>query len=136
MLIFGLIGALFAGSGILAQDGLELGKTGGIVAPNYIIAAKPPTNVSLAINTFDLDKRNVTARSLYGIMHEDISHSGDGGIYAELLINRAFQGEPQPISYRLLVLTSRYRDQRQRQSGSALPSDFDRLVGGWRRRCS
>ncbi len=25
-------------------------------------------------------------------MHEDISHSGDGGIYGELLVNRAFQG--------------------------------------------
>lgn len=28
----------------------------------------------------------------YGIMFEDISHSGDGGIYAELIQNRAFQG--------------------------------------------
>lgn len=25
-------------------------------------------------------------------MHEDISHSGDGGLYGELLVNRAFQG--------------------------------------------
>jgi alpha-L-arabinofuranosidase len=25
-------------------------------------------------------------------MHEDISHSGDGGIYGEALVNRAFQG--------------------------------------------
>jgi alpha-N-arabinofuranosidase len=25
-------------------------------------------------------------------MFEDINHSGDGGIYAELLMNRAFQG--------------------------------------------
>ncbi|KAJ7255213.1 glycoside hydrolase family 51 protein [Mycena rebaudengoi] len=29
--------------------------------------------------------------SLYGQMFEDISHSGDGGLYAELLQNRAFQ---------------------------------------------
>jgi hypothetical protein len=87
------IAALIAGSGILAQNDLDLGEKGGIVAPNYIVSAKAPTNVSLAINTFDVDKRNVTAPSLYGIMHEDISHSGDGGIYAELLINRAFQGE-------------------------------------------
>jgi len=93
MLKSGLITALLAGYGVLAQSDLDLGEKGGIVAPNYIISAKPPQNVTLAINTYNVDKRNVTAKSLYGIMHEDISHSGDGGIYAELLINRAFQGE-------------------------------------------
>lgn len=93
MLTYGFVAALIACSGILAQSDLDLGEQGGIVAPNYIISAKPASNVSLAINTFDVDRRNVTAPSLYGIMHEDISHSGDGGIYAELLINRAFQGE-------------------------------------------
>ncbi|OAP61974.1 hypothetical protein AYL99_04177 [Fonsecaea erecta] len=36
--------------------------------------------------------RNQTAPLLYGWMHEDISHSGDGGIYGEALVNRAFQG--------------------------------------------
>ncbi|GAB1319356.1 Alpha-L-arabinofuranosidase A [Madurella fahalii] len=29
---------------------------------------------------------------MYGIMFEDINYSGDGGIYAELIRNRAFQG--------------------------------------------
>ncbi|TLS31002.1 hypothetical protein PpBr36_02628 [Pyricularia pennisetigena] len=29
----------------------------------------------------------------YGLMFEDINHSGDGGIYAELIRNRAFQGD-------------------------------------------
>jgi alpha-N-arabinofuranosidase len=29
-------------------------------------------------------------------MFEDINHSGDGGIYAELLMNRAFQGKKTP----------------------------------------
>lgn len=84
-----LLTACFA----FGQDELDLGPEGGIVAPNYIISSNPnPTNVTLAINTYDVDKRNVSAPDLYGIMHEDISHSGDGGIYAELLINRAFQG--------------------------------------------
>lgn len=32
-----------------------------------------------------------SSSTLYGLMFEDISHSGDGGIYAELLMNRAFQ---------------------------------------------
>jgi hypothetical protein len=93
MLKTGFITALLAGAGTWAQSDLDLGEKGGIVAPNYIISAKLPQNVTLAINTYDVEKRNVTAQSLYGIMHEDISHSGDGGIYAELLINRAFQGE-------------------------------------------
>lgn len=95
MATYGFLLSLLAVTGILAQDDLNLGEKGGIVAPNYIISARAPTNVSLVISTFDIEHRNVTARSLYGIMHEDISHSGDGGIYAELLINRAFQGGSQ-----------------------------------------
>ncbi|KAF2182180.1 glycoside hydrolase family 51 protein [Zopfia rhizophila CBS 207.26] len=35
---------------------------------------------------------NATSGKQYGIMFEDINHSGDGGIYAELIRNRAFQG--------------------------------------------
>ena len=35
---------------------------------------------------------NATSDLAYGIMFEDINHSGDGGIYAELIQNRAFQG--------------------------------------------
>lgn len=106
----GWIAVLFGVGSILAQSDLNLGEKGGIVAPNYIIAAKPPNNVTLAVNTVDVGKRNVTAHSLYGIMHEDISHSGDGGIYAELLINRAFQGKP----HLTLPLIHRYRNKRQR----------------------
>jgi alpha-N-arabinofuranosidase len=29
---------------------------------------------------------------MYGFLHEDINNSGDGGLYAELIRNRAFQG--------------------------------------------
>jgi hypothetical protein len=36
--------------------------------------------------------KNSTAPYLYGWMFEDINHSGDGGIYGELLTNRAFDG--------------------------------------------
>ncbi|KAL1872390.1 hypothetical protein Daus18300_004360 [Diaporthe australafricana] len=35
---------------------------------------------------------NATSGYQYGLMFEDINHSGDGGIYAELIQNRAFQG--------------------------------------------
>jgi alpha-N-arabinofuranosidase len=36
--------------------------------------------------------KNATAPYLYGWMFEDINHSGDGGLYGELLTNRAFDG--------------------------------------------
>ncbi|KAF2656719.1 glycoside hydrolase family 51 protein [Lophiostoma macrostomum CBS 122681] len=36
---------------------------------------------------------NATSGYQYGIMFEDINQSGDGGIYAELIRNRAFQGD-------------------------------------------
>ena len=35
---------------------------------------------------------NATSPYQYGIMYEDINNSGDGGVYAELVQNRAFQG--------------------------------------------
>ncbi|KAB5542523.1 glycoside hydrolase superfamily [Coniochaeta sp. 2T2.1] len=38
---------------------------------------------------------NSSSPLMYGLMHEDISNSGDGGIYAELIQNRAFQGSEQ-----------------------------------------
>ncbi|KIW13501.1 hypothetical protein PV08_08689 [Exophiala spinifera] len=67
-----------------------------------------PVELSVSLNA---GGRNQTAPLLYGWwvafyhvspyvilwlirgrMHEDISHSGDGGIYGEALVNRAFQG--------------------------------------------
>ncbi|CAG8977470.1 hypothetical protein HYALB_00011819 [Hymenoscyphus albidus] len=35
---------------------------------------------------------NASSPIMYGLMFEDINQSGDGGIYAELIQNRAFQG--------------------------------------------
>jgi alpha-N-arabinofuranosidase len=64
-----------------------------VLASNYIIASNPNvTSVNLTVTTRDYSKQNETAPKLYGLMFEDIDHSGDGGIYAEMLINRAFQG--------------------------------------------
>ncbi|KAF2431603.1 glycoside hydrolase [Tothia fuscella] len=48
--------------------------------------------VVLDVSLRNVTMRNATAPYLYGLMFEDINHSGDGGIYAELLTNRAFQG--------------------------------------------
>ncbi|KAI7581786.1 hypothetical protein KC346_g18579, partial [Hortaea werneckii] len=42
---------------------------------------------------------NKTSYHQYGFLHEDINNSGDGGIYAELIVNRAFQSsELYPVS--------------------------------------
>lgn len=38
---------------------------------------------------------NISSTLMYGLMYEDINHSGDGGIYAELIANRAFQGSDE-----------------------------------------
>lgn len=38
---------------------------------------------------------NVTSPLMYALMFEDINHSGDGGIYAELIQNRAIQGSTE-----------------------------------------
>jgi alpha-N-arabinofuranosidase len=38
---------------------------------------------------------NASSPLMYGLMFEDINHSGDGGIYAELIQNRAFQGSTE-----------------------------------------
>ncbi|KAF1991766.1 glycoside hydrolase family 51 protein [Aulographum hederae CBS 113979] len=50
------------------------------------------SDVALSISVKDTEARNATAPYLYGLMFEDINHSGDGGLYAELIANRAFQG--------------------------------------------
>ncbi|KAK0649122.1 glycoside hydrolase superfamily [Cercophora newfieldiana] len=54
-----------------------------------VFCAVPCTAVNLEINATG---GNVSSPWFWGIMHEDINNSGDGGIYAELIANRAFQG--------------------------------------------
>jgi alpha-N-arabinofuranosidase len=77
----------------LASPVLAQSTAPDILAPNYIIASNPNVSaVTLRVTTQDVSLQNDTAPLLYGLMHEDISHSGDGGIYAEMLQNRAFQG--------------------------------------------
>lgn len=45
-------------------------------------------------------KTNSSSTLLNGIVFEDINHSGDGGLYGELLSNRAFQGyNPSTANY-------------------------------------
>lgn len=58
----------------------------------YIDGVRSGTSgASLTINVKH-GQRNATAPLLGGLLFEDIAQSGDGGLYAELLRNRAFQG--------------------------------------------
>ena len=43
------------------------------------------------LNVRTREKRFPAAPDLYGIFFEDISHAGDGGLYPEMLRNRAFE---------------------------------------------
>jgi alpha-N-arabinofuranosidase len=72
-----------------------LATAGPKVPRSGILAPRKPTNASSAVSLDILTKtgtRNATAPYLYGWMFEDINHSGDGGLYGELLRNRAFEG--------------------------------------------
>ncbi|KAI8671856.1 Non-reducing end alpha-L-arabinofuranosidase [Fusarium keratoplasticum] len=52
--------------------------------------------VSIKVSASD---GNATSGHQYGFLHEDINNSGDGGIYAELIRNRAFQySNKYPVS--------------------------------------
>ena len=110
----------------------------GIPATTYIIESNANvSSVSLQVTTQDYSNQNYTAPFLYGLMHEDISHSGDGGIYAELLINRAFQGvsvlELVRTTERGARLTSREPGQLVRQPRRAVWPFSDGLVPDRRR---
>lgn len=63
--------------------------------PVYSRSSNSSVNATAAVSLDILTKtgiRNATAPYLYGWMFEDINHSGDGGLYGELLTNRAFDG--------------------------------------------
>lgn len=80
VVFLGILGTVFAGPKRprqLSRDGPYTNSTA--------------TPVSLNILT-ETGTKNATAPYLYGWMFEDINHSGDGGIYGELLTNRAFDG--------------------------------------------
>ncbi|KAJ9414855.1 hypothetical protein FOXG_14785 [Fusarium oxysporum f. sp. lycopersici 4287] len=49
-------------------------------------------SVSALSLSVDSSGGNSSSQLLYGVLYEDIYHSGDGGLYGELIRNRAFQG--------------------------------------------
>ncbi|KAG9560142.1 glycoside hydrolase, partial [Aureobasidium melanogenum] len=60
------------------------------VALAGFVATANALNISVAASG-----GNATSPLQYGLMFEDINYSGDGGIYAELIRNRAFQGSTE-----------------------------------------
>jgi alpha-L-arabinofuranosidase len=61
-----------------------------------ILSLSLAADLASAINlTVSSTGGNVTSPLMYGLVFEDINNSGDGGIYAELIQNRAFQGSAQ-----------------------------------------
>ncbi|KAH8155680.1 uncharacterized protein LAJ45_00690 [Morchella importuna] len=68
---------------------------GALLSFSLTTAAAATNRTSYAVDlkiTTKSGSRNKTAPYLHGLFFEDINHSGDGGLYAELIRNRAFQG--------------------------------------------
>jgi alpha-N-arabinofuranosidase len=79
-----------AGLSGLVLAGPKVPRTGeNALVPRQFINSSDAVSLQILTKT---GTRNATAPLLYGWMFEDINHSGDGGLYGELLTNRAFDG--------------------------------------------
>src|ERR1700747_3064407 len=68
-------------------------RVGGLLSALLLIAAAVPAQQPA---TLDIDAQNPIAHvspTLYGLMTEEINHSYDGGLYPELIRNRAFMDD-------------------------------------------
>ncbi|KAI1444122.1 glycoside hydrolase family 51 protein [Annulohypoxylon stygium] len=59
-----------------------------VIASTLACAVSLSTAIDISVS---LEGGNATNGHQYGFLHEDINNSGDGGLYAELIRNRAFQ---------------------------------------------
>ncbi|KAI1653102.1 glycoside hydrolase family 51 protein [Daldinia decipiens] len=59
-----------------------------VLASTFACAASLAAAVDISVKSTG---GNATSGHQYGFLHEDINNSGDGGLYAELIRNRAFQ---------------------------------------------
>jgi len=67
-----------------------------------IVGCMMPTNAQNASISIDVSKSgNRVSPSLYGIFFEEINHSGDGGLYAELIRNRSFEDSRIPDGWHI-----------------------------------
>jgi alpha-N-arabinofuranosidase len=87
MIVFSILSvvAVFCFQSVLA--GPKYPRSGQNVARSFFNSSVVSLNILTKTGV-----RNATSPELYGWMFEDINHSGDGGLYGELLANRAFDG--------------------------------------------
>ena len=71
-----------------------------------LIGAEAPAGAAAPVAVLKIDAGRVTAHvspTLYGLMTEEINHSYDGGLYGELVQNRAFLDDPKtPVHWALV----------------------------------
>ena len=59
------------------------------------------TQAQTAVLNVDASREGVSiSPTLYGLFYEEINHAGEGGLYAELIQNRSFEDEAQPVRNR------------------------------------
>ena len=67
-----------------------------LTAPALLVSACVSANATEAIYIDAGTRGHAISESMYGIFFEEINHSGDGGLYAELLQNRGFEEHVLP----------------------------------------
>ena len=77
-----------------------------------------------AVLNVDASREGVTiSPTLYGLFYEEINHAGEGGLYAELIQNRSFEDEAQPIRNRRFGING----EGERFGGRSAPG----IIPGW-----
>ncbi|MGN6370270.1 MAG: alpha-L-arabinofuranosidase C-terminal domain-containing protein [Phycisphaerae bacterium] len=90
--------------------------------------AAEPTKATL---TIDVNKPGVTIPpTFYGLMTEEINHSYDGGLYAELIQNRTFQDDRKEPRHWSLVGSGKMEMDRTDPVNGALPVSLKLEMGG------
>lgn len=69
------------------------------VLNGMLLAQKPVLNIDLSA------KGNAISPLHYGIFFEDINHAADGGLYAELIRNRSFEDDTNPLHWSNFLTT-------------------------------
>ena len=105
---------------MLRSNGIRWGTVFVTVLLSPLLLAQTADRHDAAVLQIQVDRPIAkVSPTLYGLMTEEINHSYDGGIYAEMVRNRAFQDSPKhPDHWRIL------------QDGNALASmQIDTLSG-------
>ncbi len=59
-------------------------------------------NADMTLNVDMTSRGAEVPASMYGIFFEEINHAGDGGLYAEMLMNRSFEERVMPEGYKVV----------------------------------